>query len=57
MPPVTFFGSLSKTHDVLYSKITDVHETEVYDVRTWNYHYFRKRFRFSLGLHITIVSN
>jgi len=33
MPPVTFVGSLCKIHAVLCSKIRDVHEIEVLDVR------------------------
>jgi len=32
--PVTFVGSLYKTHAVLCSKIADVHGIEVPDVRT-----------------------
>jgi len=38
---------------VLCSKITDGHEIEVYDVRTWKFVYFRKSFCFLS--HITIV--
>jgi len=34
MLPVTFVGSLYKTHAVLFSKIADVHGIEVRDVRT-----------------------
>ena len=34
MLPVTFVGSLYKTHAALCSKIADVHGIEVHDVRT-----------------------
>ena len=39
---VTFAGSLYKTHAVLCSKIADVREIEVHDVRTWNLVIFGK---------------
>jgi len=50
MPPVIFVGSLCKIHDVLCSKIADVHGTEVHDVRTSKFVYFRKIFRFLLHI-------
>jgi len=48
MSLVTFTGSLCTIHVVLCSKIADVHGIEVHDVRTWNFVYFRKLFRFLL---------
>jgi len=42
MLPVTFVGSLYKTHDVLCSKIADVHGIEVHDVRTSRFVFFGK---------------
>jgi len=39
MPPVTFIGSLSKIHHLLFSKIADVH-----DVQTGKLVCFRKIF-------------
>ena len=43
MPPVTFVGSLSKIHALLFSKIAHVH-----DVRTWKFVCFQKIFPFLL---------
>jgi len=48
MLPVTFVGSLCKTHAVFCSKIADVHGIEVHDVRTLKFVYFQKIFRFLL---------
>jgi len=53
MLPVTFVGSLCKTHAALCSKIAYVHEIEVCDARTWKIVYFKKCFW--LLLHIMIV--
>jgi len=53
MPPVTFDGSLYKTHAILCSIIAVVHAIEVHQVRTWRFVYFRQIFRFLLHIRCT----
>ena len=41
MQPVTFDGSLYKTHAILCLKIEVVHAVEVHQVQTWMFVYFQ----------------
>ena len=55
MPPVTFDGTLYKTHAVLCSKIAVVHAIQEHDVRTWKFVYFWQIFRFLLHMTVSLA--